>query len=339
MMIATDLGRGAFVASIAVLALLHSLPVWWIYVVGFGHSTLTICFEAGQFAAVPSLVGQENQEDLVTANGRIQASYSTAQILGPVLAGALVAFVPITSLTLFDGASFVVSAATLALIARSFNSEQPAVTQKNILRDVQEGLRYVFGHPVLRNISIMMALSNFIFTAAMAQQVLFVSVQFQASGTLIALTYSAQSAGTVVLALLAGPLRKRWSFSQVALTALAIDGLMMAVLAFLHLYWLALPVFALGAGLGIVFNINTSSLRQAIVPNALMGRVMTIAAVTAWSAIPLGAITGGLVVQSTHNVALLYAVCGGLQALLPIIFAFTPLGHAEKYLPQKSEKV
>src|SRR5437667_5246259 len=81
MMIFTDIARAMIVATIPLLAVLGALPVWWIYVVGFVHSTLTICFEAGQFAAIPSLV---NQYDLVTANGSIKSIFSVATIAGPL---------------------------------------------------------------------------------------------------------------------------------------------------------------------------------------------------------------------------------------------------------------
>ena len=63
MMIGTDIARALIIVSIPLLYALGLLAVWWIYVVGFVHATLTICFEAGQFAAIPSLV---NQDDLVT---------------------------------------------------------------------------------------------------------------------------------------------------------------------------------------------------------------------------------------------------------------------------------
>src|SRR5215470_6205040 len=76
-MILVDIGRATLIATIPLMSFLGHLSVWWIYAVGFLHSTLTICFEAGQFAAIPNLV---NQDDLVTANGRIQASYSGASI-------------------------------------------------------------------------------------------------------------------------------------------------------------------------------------------------------------------------------------------------------------------
>jgi MFS family permease len=331
MMILMDIGRAAVIATIPLMAFLGQLTVWWIYGVGFLHSTLTICFEAGEFAAIPSLV---EQDDLVSANGRIQASYSAASILGPVLAGILVAFVPLASLLLLDACSFLLSAFSIALVTSSFNtsSDEP---RRHILRDVAEGLRYVWSHPVLRNISLMMALVNFVAATHSAQLVLFARERLQASDSQVGFLYTAGSVGVVALALLAGPLRRRWSFSKVALGALLLDGLFILALAFTRLYWLALLFEALAQGLGILFNINTGSLRQAIVPNHLLGRVVSIASVIAWSAIPLGAFLGGLLISATNNVALVYAGIGVLVMLIPLCFAFTPLGHAERYLPIK----
>ena len=334
MMIVTDLGRAVIIASIPFWVLFGPLPVWWIYAVGFIHSTLTICFEAGQFAAIPGLV---KQDDLVTANGRIQASYAGAQIAGPLLAGLLVTVVPISSLFLIDALSFVVSAGSLALIRASFNidsGEKRAAT--SIGRDVIEGLRYVLRHPVLRNISAMMALVNFVGATTGAQIVLFAKERLQANDAQVSLLYSAASIGVVVLSLAAGQLRKRWSFSKVALSALMLEGLLTIVLAFTRWYWAAVVLWALASGLGILFNINTGSLRQAIVPNHLLGRVISIASVLAWSAIPVGSLVGGLAIEWTKNVALVYGVSGALVFLIPFAFSFTALGHAERYLSQEN---
>jgi hypothetical protein len=137
----------------------------------------------------------------------------------------------------------------------------------------------------------------------------------------------------VVLALLAGPLRKRWSFSRVALGALMTEGLLTIVFSQLRWYWPALVVWGISGGLGILFTITTASLRQAIVPNHLLGRIMSIAGVLAWSAIPLGALAGGYAIERTHNVALVYAAIGVLTFLIPFAFSFTPLGHADRYIP------
>ncbi len=336
MMILTDLARALVIASIPLMAQFGTLTVWWIYAVGFVHSTLTICFEAGQFAAIPNLV---NADDLVTANGRIQASYSGASVLGPLLAGALVALIPISGLMMFDALSFLLSALTLGLIKNSFNLHKDQnAERKSIGHDVIEGLRYVLKHPVLRNISLMMAMVNFVGASTYAQLVLFAKEQFQANDSQIGLLFSAGSIGIVALSLLAGPLRKRFPFSRVALSALMAEGLLIMALAFTHWYWIAVILWAIMSGTGILFNINTTSLRQAIVPNHMLGRVISIAGVLAWSAIPLGSLLGGFVIGLTQNVALVYAAIGLLTFLIPLTFSFTALGRAEQYLPQKEEQ-
>jgi MFS family permease len=334
LMIVVDLGRALILVTIPALSFLGVLSVWWIYAVLFAMSTLGIFFDSAEFAAIPSLVS--TQQDLVTANGRIQASYSAARVLGPLAAGVLVAFMPIADLLVFDALSFVASAISLGLIAKSFNVSRPRRTT-SVRQDVGEGLRYVLGHPVLRYISIMMALVNFVSVTVQSQMVLFSKQHLSASDTQVSFLFSAGSVGVILLSLLAGVLRKRWPFSKVALGALLLSGILTVVLALTPSYWLALPIWALISGLGILFNINTGSLRQAIVPNELLGRVISIASVLAWSAVPLGSLLGGWAIESTGNVVLVFAAIGVISIAIPIVFSFTPLGHAEDYLPKKEE--
>ena len=332
MMIGTDIGRALIIVTIPILFAFGLLTIWWIYIVAFIHATLTICFEAGEFAAIPSLV---NQDDLVTANGRIQASYSGASIVGPLLAGVLVTLMPLSALLMFDSLSFLASSFSLALISISFNKGEKRAPS-SIRSDVVEGLRYVFSNPVLRNISIMMALVNFVGSTAYAQLIFFAKSQLQATDFQASLLYSAGSLGVVILALAAGPLRKHWSFSTVALGALMVEGILTVVFSLMRMYWAAIVLWTLIGGLGILFNINTGSLRQTIVPNHLLGRVMSIASVIAWSAIPLGSLLGGFAISWTQNVALVYGVIGALIFLISFGFSFTALGHADKYISKQN---
>ena len=150
LMIYTDITQSLIICSVPLLAALGLLPVWWLYVVGFVSSTLWICFNTAEFGAVPSLVHKDN---LVAANGYLQASYSTAAVVGPLMAGLLVALVPIPPVLLFDAVSFLLSALLLKLISTSFNADR--VDQRrsgDLRRDVAEGLSFVLGHPILRNI-------------------------------------------------------------------------------------------------------------------------------------------------------------------------------------------
>lgn len=286
MMILSDVARAGLIASIPALALFGGLAVWWIYAVGFLSSALKICFDAGEFAAVPSLVGKD---DLVRANGRIQASYYAASVAGPLVAGAAVALAPVEAVLLLDALSFLASALALALVRRSFNATSDGEERgvSSILEDVREGLRYVLSNPVLRNIAIMMATVNFVGATTIAQLTFFAKERLDATDAGVGVLYSAGGVGIVLLSLAAGPIRGRVSFSKAALGALMLHGLLTFAFALSDRLWIAVPLWALASGFALFFNINTTSIRQAMVPNRMLGRVQTVAVVLAWSAIPL----------------------------------------------------
>ena len=329
LMIVVDLLSAVTIASVAVASGLGLLSVWWIYAVVFVSSTLSIFFVAAEFGAIPSLV---DARELVSANGRIQASFAAASVLGPLAAGALLVFVPVETILLLDAASFVASAVMLSLIARPFNAP---ITKRatSIRQDIVEGLRYVLSHPVLRNISLMMAMINMVGATVFAELVLFAKQALRAEDSEVGLLFAAGGAGVVVLSLAAGPLRRRWSFGNVALGALMLSGLLTIGFAYTTSLWLAVVLWALVSGLGILFNINTGSLRQAIVPNQMLGRVISIAMVLAWSANPIGALAGGLVIERTGDVRLVYAVIGLATFLIALAFRVaSPLGQAERHL-------
>jgi predicted MFS family arabinose efflux permease len=333
-MIALDWLNAIVILSIPLVAQFGHLTVWWIYGVTFIQSTVGIAFSSGEFGAIPTLV---STDDLVTANGRVQATYSGAQVVGPLLAGAMLSVLPLTWVMAFDAGSFAISAVTLSLIRASFNVQDGEPREATtILQDVREGLRYVFSHPVLRNISLMMALINFVGAATFAQLVLFADQRLDARDAKVGGLFAAGAAGVVVTGLLAGRLRKRFSFTALAMTSLMLMGLCLTIFAGMRWYWVALPLWAASGGLGILFNINTGSLRQAIVPNHMLSRVLSIAGVLAWSAIPAGALVGGWVISAPDHVALVYGGIGILTICIAVFFRlFTALGDAQRYVDER----
>jgi Na+/melibiose symporter-like transporter len=302
--------------------------------VAFIVSTLGILFQCGEFAAIPSLVGRD---DLVAANARIMATNNAGQILGPILAGVLVSVMSPANLLFFDAGSFLVSAGSLALIQRSFNADIPnprASTSgiRGLLGDVKEGLKYVWSNPVLRTISIMMALINLVCAPQSSQLVLFAKDTLGATNSEVAYLFAAGAFGIVVVSLCAAAIRKRLSFAVTALGALVVSGLTCFAMALIGSYIPALVLWAASSGFGLLLNINTSSLRQAIVPSHMYGRVISIATVLAWSAIPLGALAGAALIKLTGSVADVYAASGALSALIAAMFFFSPIRHGDRFL-------
>lgn len=333
MMLLTDVARAGVIAVLPLLALLGALTVPAIYAVAFAQSTLGILFSSGEFAAIPSLVGRD---DLVAANGRIMATNSAGRIVGPALAGVLVALMPPADLLFFDAASFLASAAALAVIQRSFNAAPPPTPPgagvAGLLADVRAGLAYVWSHPVLRTISLMMALINFVVSSQLSQLVLFAKRALGASDSQVALLFAAGAAGTVIVSMAAAPIRRRLSFAVTALGALAVSGMAATAMALLSSYPAALVLWAASSGFGLLLNINTAALRQAIVPGHLYGRVNSVAQVIAWSAIPLGALAGAAAIRLSGSVAAVYAVTGALTTLIALAFAISPIRQGDRYL-------
>lgn len=336
MMISVDLARAGVIAVLPSLYLAGRLDVTWVYAVAFVQASLGILFDSGEFAAIPSLVPKA---DLVTANGRIMAATSAGQVGGPVLAGALVAILAPASLLFVDAGTFVVSALSLALIRRSFNAaddsharDDGASVVRRLARDVREGLGYVWRHPVLRSISIMMALINFFAATTLAQLAFFAKTALHASDSQVGWLFAAGAAGVVVMGASAGRLRRRLPFAAVALGGLVVSGLALLGMGFTHSYVVGTVLWGISSGFAMLLNINTGSLRQAIVPNRLLGRVMSVASVLAWSAIPAGALAGAAVMAAT-NVSAVYAGVGAIDAVIAAAFWLSPIRHADRYLP------
>jgi hypothetical protein len=109
----------------------------------------------------------------------------------------------------------------------------------------------------------------------------------------------------VIVSVAAAPIRRRLSFAVTALGALVVSGLAVTAMALLGSYPAALVLWAASSGFGLLLNINTGSLRQAIVPSRLSG-----------------------------SVADVYAAAGTLTALIALSFAFSPVSRGDRYLTE-----
>jgi MFS family permease len=331
MMISADIAQAVILCSVPTLSALGLLSVWWVYVVAFTSSTLSICFNTAEFAAVPSLA---QSVDLVAANGRLQASYSAATVAGPLLAGLLLAFVPVEALLLFDALSFLTSALAVSLIKLRLDTVNAGHNSpKGIIKEVTEGLSFILRHPVLRNTCCLMALVNGVGFTVYAQLVLYAKERLGASDTQVALLYAAGSVGMVVLALGAGLLRSRLTFSKAVLGAPMLGGILIVLLALTRWYWTATVLWASIWGLVVFFDITTNTLLQTVVPKRLSGRVRSAVSVLSWSSIPAGTFVGSLAIERTQNVALVYGAIGTTIIAAVLAFSFTSLGRAYDQLP------
>jgi Transmembrane secretion effector len=332
LMIVINWINAGLIVSIPFLFFLGALTIWHLYLIGFLSATAGIFFASAEFAALPNLVGKE---DLVKANGYIQASYSAVSVIGPLVAGALVVTLPVVSLLIIDAATFVFAAITLTGISQRFNAETP-LQSTSIRADIAEGLQFIWNHPVIRALTILVALFNFFFTTVGYELVFYVKHQLRGPDWQFGVLTAASSIGVIIVGIIADKLNNHFKFSHITLTALSTASLLIVLFGFQRSIWPAVVIWGLIYSMVMLFNIMVEALRQLIIPDHLLGRVKTTARMLVFSAIPVGTLVGGICVQRTGQVGFVFSCVGIILLGLTILFAFSAIGHAELYLPSES---
>jgi MFS family permease len=325
LMIVTDLLRAILMATVPAAAATHALTVWWLYAITFATSTLGIAFNSASFAAVRFLV--TDNRDLARANSLLQAGFSASSLAAPALGGLALTIVHPPTLILIDGASFVLSAASLLFVRRAFQVDEPR-RPTTLLHDVAEGLRYVLGDPLLRALAVMAAAMNFFLATTIGEIVLMAKHGLGASDSGVGWFFAAGSVGVIACSLLAPSALRLSSYGRIVIAASIANGAFTILLAEAPSVTVALIAYAGVIGMTELFSINTASLRQEITPPRLLGRVISTAMVFAWSIQPVGAVVGGIAIEQSGSVRLVYAVAGAALIVIGLAFGAGRLGHS-----------
>lgn len=319
MLVAEAVRVAALLATVALL-LSGTLSLTHLAALGFLGVSATVVVSIGAQAIVPQIVAPER---LSLANSRIELARTAAYAGGPALGGALVGWFG-------GGVAFALAAfLSLAAVVAIARIADPGAPQQRgrarPLADIAEGLGFVFRHPLLMPVF----LTQFVFNAAFfAILAVFVPHAVEVLGLSASATGSVLSMfgiGMALGAFFAPAVMRRIAFGKVIAIG-PFSGLLGAVLvaATVHLpsgLLAGAGFFFLGVG-PVLWVISTATLRQAVTPNALLGRVSAIN-ILAYSARPLGAGLAALVAAGYGTGACLTMAVAGFM-LQAVIIALSP---------------
>jgi MFS family permease len=295
-LIVGDIGRALLLASIPIAAVFGVLRIEQLYVVGLLTGVLTVFFDVADQSYLPALV---NRDHLVEANSKLEMSRSVAQITGPGVAGTLVQLVTAPVAIVVDAASFVLSAVFVVFIrAREPAVDRPSEGAPSMWADLREGLGVVLGNPVLRSIAGCTATSNLFTNGLMAVYVLYVTRELGLGPALLGIILSAGGPGALLGAVLAGRFADRFGLGTTIIASSFATGIASMLIALARgpepvvVGMLVLAAFLSGI-CNPVYNINQVSLRQAITPDRLQGRMNASMRFVVWGTIPIGSLIGG----------------------------------------------
>lgn len=320
-LIAANLGRAAALATVPLAFIVGAISMPQLYIVAFITGTLSVFFIVAYQAYLPALVGREQ---LVDANGKMNASGSLAQLAGPSVAGVLVQLFTAPMPVVVDALSFLASLAGLSLIRRV---EPPlAPRHRNMRAEIREGMAALLGHPILRTLVVCGSIIILLLSAQTAIFLLYLSRDLGVEPVVIGLLLAVGSVGALGGALLASAVARRIGIGPSFIVgALLVIGCLIsrglaggpteAIVLILAISQLA-GLF--GASL---FNVNGPSLRQALTAPHLLGRVNASWRFLVWGTGPVGAVLGGTLGELLGLRTALLVTGVATLAALPILFA------------------
>lgn len=332
-MIACDIARALVLLAIPVTAATSALSMPLLYIAALLLGIFTVFFDIGVLAFLPGLIGRERLSEGYT---KLDSSMAIANLVGPGLGGLLIQALGAPLAFLANAASYLVSAGTLLLIRRP----EPDLTNPDgaarprIREDVAEGLRWVFGHALLR--SELLSITSGIFGLVMVQPLILIFAYdtlhfspglmgaiFAVEGTSGLLGLWAASAVTRFL----GVGRTMWMTQLVS-------GL---ALLFLPAAKLGLPVLILTGSLVVsgfavtIQDLNQVTLRQTLTPDRFQGRMNATFRLFYWGTMPIATLIGG-VLGDRLGAGPAITIGGVFCLIATLAIGLTALGK----LPQKS---
>ncbi|MEY9872968.1 MFS family permease [Streptacidiphilus sp. MAP12-33] len=307
----TDAARFALMVAFGVVAALGAASITVLCATAFLLGIGQIFFDSASGAYLPTLLGREPVA-LQRANSRLQGAGQVAEgFVGPPVGGFLFALgraVPIV----VDAATFLFSALMIRSLPPTPARPRPA-ERASVLAEAREGALYLLRHRLLLGLALRPAVGNFAFVGVGAVLALYVHDTLHLAPALYGVFLTAEAVGGLSGTLLAGRLSARFGTGGTLTLTAAVEAVALLGIGLAPGAIAAGAGFAvLGAAMGATIVLGGST-RQAIVPDALMGRVTAASRLLSRSAGPAGALFGGWL-----------ATVAGLRA--PFLFGAGVLG-------------
>ncbi|CAN5403257.1 MFS transporter [soil metagenome] len=296
LLIMADLGRSFFLLLIVLSAFMGTLQIVQLYITAFIAGLFTLISDVAYRAYLPSVV---HRQQLLQANSRFEASQSAAETVGPGIAGALVQLITAPFALLVNGGSFLVSALIVTTLPDVEAAPHSPIARQSILKEIREGLHLVATNRYLRAIAGNISTVGLFYSMLETVFLVHMTRDLKLEPGWIGFVFVGGALGFILAAWLTQATARRFGLGPTLMTALLVLGLGNLVLALavgakisvILILMLGYTLFGLGH---TAYNITQISLRQAITPNHLQGRMNATMEFALWGIAPVGALLGGL---------------------------------------------
>lgn len=293
-MIAADVVRALALALVPLLWVAGVLEIWRLIAVSLLLGVATVFFDVSYQSIIPSLV---KSSQIGEANGKLQSTYELANIAGPGFAGWLIGIVTAPLAMLATAGTYVMSAIALAF-TRDHEERRPAEDHAPLLREIGEGLHFVFTEKLLRRIVGTTGVSNFFSTMSFTLLPIFLLRELGFSPTSMGVVFSLGAVGGLLGAITTPRIVKHLGEARaIPVSALGFSavGMLLPLAAVVPAFAFPLLVaqFFVMSFTVLVYNITQVTFRQRITPPRLLGRMNASVRFVVWGVMPISALLAG----------------------------------------------
>lgn len=315
-MIVCDLGRAAVLGVVPISWYFDALSLPIMYGVAFVAGTFTAFFDIAYQAYLPVLV---KRAELLDANGKLETSRASSQVAGPSVAGLAVSAIGAPLAITGNSLSFLGSAIFLMRVKKK-ELVQRTDTYKSVLGEIKEGINVVLSSKTLKGIAGCTATGNLFWGISYAILILFMESTLELSASWIGAIFAVGALGAVAGAVSSSRIVSALGLGRTIILSAFLGGVpsMLMVLAYPSNALLVLmPIwFAMGFT-GVIYNVNQVSLRQAITPDRLQGKMNATMRFIVWGVYPIGGVIGGLLGETVGlRMTILIAGIGMLASVV-----------------------
>ena len=326
LMVEAQLAQGVIVGGLAVWLVAGEPLLLALYAIAFVLGTGEVLVDTASQAAVPQLA-PAGPDGLERANGRLVAAQTLLDSVVGMPMGAALFAVAVALPFAVDAVSFVLSAVLLLAVRTPLQAERSS-EPSTVRADLREGFVALWRSRLLREMAISVGLINVTLSASLAMFVIFVIDELGGSGTSYGVLLAIGAVGGFLGALVAARFVRGVGRRLTIVVATAVVGISTGAMAFASSA-AVLAVFFFVAALAVtVANVTGSSIRQAVVPSELLGRVVASFRLIGMLGVPLGALAGG-VIGAAAGVRAVYLVAG-IFSILPLLAILSATRHLEE---------
>lgn len=291
-MVAADLMRAASLVALVVLLVLHVASPWVLAVVAFLVISGKCFFDPAAQAMLPHVVGRQG-DTLTKANGRLFAGETVGQsLIGPPLGGYAFAVAPWLPFAV-DAVSFSASAGLVSAVRKVPAPEVPE--RQGVRAAVREGFAYLFRNHELVVLALCLTVFNVGYNLAYATLVLFAKQSLGVNSFGFGVLIAASAIGAAIVGWVATPIVRRFGTGRSVIGAGLVQAVGWGIIAASPSAWVAWVGFVLLGAASTLVTVAVVSARQQIVPDHLLGRVVSAFRLIGNGVAPLGSVAGGLV--------------------------------------------